>query len=756
MSYTTLNATGLLLGASGQQRVSLTSDANNVLKVSGTDSSTLAKLRGVDQPADDTDATSRSYVQNYVQSALRGLQTKLAVRLASSVNVGLSSSGQSADPATFRRWAGPLGHGTYNMNSSDFRTQYEEQGRGPQVDFLRADSRRQEMSIGMIFTPSEAHSSGQSGPQLLWIFNGSDYDNFSSSGEPCGIILNCGDPTALIFNLFYTTADHSQHTLSDYSAQNNTYDDIRIRWTDIQAGDKLCFLCTMKRTGQTSGPDWAQCTVSVSIGKLVDNTVTPLADYRNGVTVQTKTLIPPPGFGWSYNQSPSEIWWGLGAMRMYDWSWPGQVSKITVADSVMTLQQAFVTQYLPPPAGFVQSGIDGVTPSANDRVLLTAQTNAVENGLWQVSADGSALQRPVDFATGSHAESVYVFVNGSGASNDNKGFLCSSDGPTIVDTDAQTWQVYTAAGGLGGLSVNGNTISTSSDSVAFANPVAVGSTTVAPAHIADSSGTLTFDSTNIVAPSVSSGTLTATSGSLSDSSGNISMGSTNLSTSGTLTATSYNSPSDANLKYNALPLATTWTDANGTQRSLYDLNPVTFNWNSNGSQDFGVIAQDVEALLQSYVQPAPPAQNGLSSVQAQPKPLQATGTDGTSNVYMTVNYGKLSILCYAMCKDLKNLFSGSGGQGTSLAALIGTPHPGIPPDVGGDLWSAVYFLYNTIGTMNGYIRSLASQITPPPEMLAPGQGFGAFSGEANLPHLAGETPGLDGAYLPGLSAWVTP
>jgi hypothetical protein len=107
MSDSSLNATGLVLGASNAQQVKLTSTASNLLQLQGTGSGVLTKLRGVDQPADDTDATSRSYVQTYVQTALRGLQMKQAVRLASQININLSGGSLEHSSTVLRRTAPP-------------------------------------------------------------------------------------------------------------------------------------------------------------------------------------------------------------------------------------------------------------------------------------------------------------------------------------------------------------------------------------------------------------------------------------------------------------------------------------------------------------------------------------------------------------------------------------------------------------------------------------------------------------------------
>lgn len=79
--------------------------------------------------------------------------------------------------------------------------------------------------------------------------------------------------------------------------------------------------------------------------------------------------------------------------------------------------------------------VDGVTLSAGNRVLLTAQTTTSENGLWSFASAGSALTRPLDFATGASASSVTVFVDeGTSA---NKSYVQTAEG--VVGTVGQVW-----------------------------------------------------------------------------------------------------------------------------------------------------------------------------------------------------------------------------------------------------------------------------------------------------------------------------
>ncbi len=87
------------------------------------------------------------------------------------------------------------------------------------------------------------------------------------------------------------------------------------------------------------------------------------------------------------------------------------------------------------------STIDGVSLAANDRVLLTAQTNPVENGLWL--AQSGAWTRPSDFNTGNLADQAYVLIS-SGSVNAGSSWLCTT--PTaVIDTDPITFVLFAYA-----------------------------------------------------------------------------------------------------------------------------------------------------------------------------------------------------------------------------------------------------------------------------------------------------------------------
>ena len=82
--------------------------------------------------------------------------------------------------------------------------------------------------------------------------------------------------------------------------------------------------------------------------------------------------------------------------------------------------------------------IDGVTLSALDRVLLTEQTNPIENGLWL--AQVGAWTRPTDFNTGDVVNQAYVLVT-SGLNEAGASWLCNT--PTaVIGTDPISFELF--------------------------------------------------------------------------------------------------------------------------------------------------------------------------------------------------------------------------------------------------------------------------------------------------------------------------
>lgn len=77
--------------------------------------------------------------------------------------------------------------------------------------------------------------------------------------------------------------------------------------------------------------------------------------------------------------------------------------------------------------------IDGVQTLANNRVLLVAETSAVDNGIWITAA--GAWTRAADMPAGSGAEGVFTFVS-EGTSYADTGWLFTTNAPLdLVGTD---------------------------------------------------------------------------------------------------------------------------------------------------------------------------------------------------------------------------------------------------------------------------------------------------------------------------------
>tara|TARA_R100000734_G_scaffold3130_1_gene2927 strand:+ start:5094 stop:6695 length:1602 start_codon:yes stop_codon:yes gene_type:complete len=84
--------------------------------------------------------------------------------------------------------------------------------------------------------------------------------------------------------------------------------------------------------------------------------------------------------------------------------------------------------------------IDGVSVSANDRVLVKDQTTGSENGIYICSAD--AWSRSSDMAVGSDAAGNQMFIE-QGTVNGDLGFVCvSNKGSAVVGTNSLTFSIF--------------------------------------------------------------------------------------------------------------------------------------------------------------------------------------------------------------------------------------------------------------------------------------------------------------------------
>ncbi len=105
--------------------------------------------------------------------------------------------------------------------------------------------------------------------------------------------------------------------------------------------------------------------------------------------------------------------------------------------------------------------VDGVSLSANDRVLVAGQSTQTENGIYKVVSGGS-WTRTDDMAAGADAAGAFTFIE-EGTVNAENGFSCTSDkGSAVVGTNNLTFAQFSGAGQISagdGLQKSGNTIS---------------------------------------------------------------------------------------------------------------------------------------------------------------------------------------------------------------------------------------------------------------------------------------------------------
>ena len=106
------------------------------------------------------------------------------------------------------------------------------------------------------------------------------------------------------------------------------------------------------------------------------------------------------------------------------------------------------------------SAIDGVTLSANDRVLIKDQTDASENGIYVFASAGAAMTRSLDANSAQKLEGAAIFVR-QGSSQADGGYIVVTDNITLGTTDISITQ-FTGLSSItagDGLTKNSNTLS---------------------------------------------------------------------------------------------------------------------------------------------------------------------------------------------------------------------------------------------------------------------------------------------------------
>jgi hypothetical protein len=89
------------------------------------------------------------------------------------------------------------------------------------------------------------------------------------------------------------------------------------------------------------------------------------------------------------------------------------------------------------------AAVDGVTPSANDRVLVKNQTTPAQNGIYL--AQSGAWTRALDADAANELEGMAVFVN-EGTVNADTSWVCTANAPITVGTTALPFSQFQGSG----------------------------------------------------------------------------------------------------------------------------------------------------------------------------------------------------------------------------------------------------------------------------------------------------------------------
>lgn len=131
--------------------------------------------------------------------------------------------------------------------------------------------------------------------------------------------------------------------------------------------------------------------------------------------------------------------------------------------------------------------VDGISLSADDRVLVKNQSNPEENGIYVVKS--GAWVRAADADSWGELISAFVFVE-EGSTNADNGYLCTIDGGGTLGTTAITWVQFSGAGQItagNGLTKTGNTIDVGAGTgiLSNSNDVAIDTSVVARHYATD-------------------------------------------------------------------------------------------------------------------------------------------------------------------------------------------------------------------------------------------------------------------------------
>lgn len=157
--------------------------------------------------------------------------------------------------------------------------------------------------------------------------------------------------------------------------------------------------------------------------------------------------------------------------------------------------------------------IDGVALVATNRVLVKNQTTGSENGIWVVAS--GAWSRATDADNGTKLTSgAFVFVEEG--TQENSGWVLTTDGAITVGTTSLAWTQFSGAGQItagAGLTKNGNTldVATASATRIVVNPDSIDLATVTASNTTPAMGTTVVSGVTVDSYGRVTGVATSTS-----------------------------------------------------------------------------------------------------------------------------------------------------------------------------------------------------------------------------------------------------
>ena len=270
-----------------------------------------------------------------------------------------------------------------------------------------------------------------------------------SAGAPSSL-----SPSELAFNendlkLYYGFGDNGSTPPSASSIITVGGSGAFFNKTDTKAANAIL-------SGPTSGSDAAPTFRALVAADIPSIAHTKISDFDTGVRVnRLDQMAAPTGAVSANSQKITNL---ADCTADNDAANKGYVDGVAqgldIKDSCVVVSTSNIT------LANTQS-VDGVSLSADDRVLVAGQSTASENGIYKVVSGGS-WTRTDDLATGADAAGVFTFIE-QGTTNAENGFACTSDkGSAVVGTNNLTFAQFSGAGQLttgDGLQKSGNTIS---------------------------------------------------------------------------------------------------------------------------------------------------------------------------------------------------------------------------------------------------------------------------------------------------------